>query len=65
MKDLQVDSFIPLWAWDVPPPKKKLGKMEKTGGTIEESTSNGIREKGSMAMVSSFFLLDAHYCLLY
>ncbi|UZJ56123.1 hypothetical protein CBS101457_005443 [Exobasidium rhododendri] len=24
-----VDSFIPLWAWDVPPPAKKIGKKGK------------------------------------
>ncbi|KAL4402065.1 Translocation protein S62 [Malassezia pachydermatis] len=26
-----VESFIPLWAWDVPPPKKKLKRTKKKG----------------------------------
>jgi translocation protein SEC62 len=30
---MQVDSFIPLWSWDVPPPKKsKRSKEEKAAG---------------------------------
>ncbi|PWN48726.1 translocation protein [Violaceomyces palustris] len=33
-----VDSFIPLWAWDVPPPKKeKRAKKVKSSGSKEKS----------------------------
>lgn len=35
-----VDSFIPLWAWDVPPPKKKTAK-KVTSGAEGESASSG------------------------
>lgn len=30
-----------------------MGKKEKTGGAVEDSTSNGISEKGQVAVVST------------
>lgn len=41
---LQVDSFIPLWGWDVPPPKKtrkvkkssEKGAASATGATVSD-----------------------------
>ncbi|PWN39384.1 translocation protein sec62 [Ceraceosorus guamensis] len=39
-----VDSFIPLWAWDLPPAPKKVGK-KKRAHAIEGSEGEAIRDK--------------------
>ena len=31
-----IESFIPLWAWDVPPPKKKIRRTKRKGKKGEE-----------------------------
>ncbi|PWN91708.1 translocation protein [Acaromyces ingoldii] len=42
-----VDSFIPLWAWDVPPPKK--GKKAKA---IAQKPANGEKSQGQTAVAN-------------
>lgn len=32
-----IESFIPLWAWDVPPPKKKIRRTKKKGKKMDEA----------------------------
>lgn len=46
----QVDSFIPLWGWDVPPPKKKKSSSSKkssdaTGSGAGDGSSSSLRNR--------------------
>lgn len=50
----QVDSFIPLWSWDVPPPKKtKRSKEEKAAAKASKKDKSGLtspkKRKGAAA----------------
>ncbi|KAL9937433.1 hypothetical protein V8E36_003842 [Tilletia maclaganii] len=45
-----VDSFIPLWAWDVaPPPKKKKSKKAVEGQSAEGATASVVKSSGAAA----------------
>lgn len=37
----QVDSFIPLWGWDVPPPKKKKSSSSSSSKKSADATGSG------------------------
>jgi hypothetical protein len=50
---IQVDSFIPFWAWDEPPPKK--GKNSKSG----DKTSRSSKSSGGDKVKRGGPLLDA------
>ncbi|BGP16185.1 hypothetical protein JCM10213_001401 [Rhodosporidiobolus nylandii] len=43
-----VDSFIPLWGWDVPPPKKsKRSKEERAAAKVEKAEKKAARKSGA------------------
>lgn len=48
----QVDSFIPLWSWDVPPPKKSKSSKSKSEKS-EKKSSKKSRKDASKKVVTS------------
>ena len=47
--DAKVESFIPLWSWDLPPPKKSKRKRttaDKNGDVVVDQDATGPKQAG-------------------